>query len=136
MAEQAILCVDDEQLILMALKSELSEAFGSRFLYEVALNADEALSIIAELKSDGIELMMILSDWLMPGIKGDEFLGIVQERYPGIKAIMITGHANAATIQKALDDGRIVAVLNKPWDSKELIALILAWCFGNPEGSH
>ncbi len=74
MSELAILCVDDEALILLAIKEELKNAFGGRFLYETALTADEGIQIIQDLVEDGIRLVLVITDWLMPGMKGDEFL--------------------------------------------------------------
>jgi quercetin dioxygenase-like cupin family protein/ActR/RegA family two-component response regulator len=137
MGQCAILCVDDEAIILLALKNELRDAFGERFLYETALGAEQALASLERLTAEGIRIILVISDWLMPGIKGDEFLAIVRERYPGTKAIMITGQADAATIQRALEDGRALSVLSKPWSSDELTGLIERWCCGDPgDGFH
>lgn len=69
----AILCVDDEPIILIALKQELKKQFGNEFQYETAVNATEALEVVDDLAENGINVILILSDWRMPGIKGDEF---------------------------------------------------------------
>lgn len=45
----AILCVDDEPIILIALKQELKKQFGNEFQYETAINANEALEVVDEL---------------------------------------------------------------------------------------
>lgn len=34
--KKAIICVDDERIILRVLKNELVNSFGTRFLYEAA----------------------------------------------------------------------------------------------------
>ncbi len=124
MKKGAILCVDDEPIILLSLVRELKRTFGGELEYEQAMNAEAALRTIEDLEAEGVRVILIISDWLMPGIKGDEFLEIVHERYPGIRAIMITGNASA-------DDragfGRLeslVAVFTKPWDRAKLAEAI------------
>jgi CheY-like chemotaxis protein len=62
MAKVAILCVDDEAIILNSLVRQLQTAFDDTYLYETAENADEALEIIEELQSEGTALLVIVSD--------------------------------------------------------------------------
>jgi DNA-binding NtrC family response regulator len=121
---QAILCVDDEELMLFALTRELKRSFRQRYLYEQAVSAEQGLKAIEELMADGIEIVFIISDWLMPGMKGDEFLEAVHERYPSIHAIMITGQADKEAIARLKTNPSVLAVFSKPWNSAELIGLI------------
>jgi DNA-binding NtrC family response regulator len=130
MGKQAIICVDDEPIILLSLKEELRLRMGDKYLYEEAFNANEALELIESLVHDGVEVILILSDWLMPGIKGDDFLLMVKERWPNIKSIMITGHADEVAIEKVLSSKAACAVLHKPWDPEELVRSIKC-CFEN-----
>ena len=98
MAKPAILCVDDEKMILDSLKTQLKTNFGTRYLYEVAENAADAMEIIDELSEDGMDaiVIVIVSDWLMPGMKGDEFLIRIHEKYPNIVTVLLdTPHADA-----------------------------------------
>ena len=71
MSSAAILCVDDEIVILDSLKEQLKRYFGDRYIYEIAESAEEAWEVIEELHEDEIKILIIVSDWLMPGIKGD-----------------------------------------------------------------
>ena len=64
MSNSAILCVDDEIVILESLKEQLRRHYSDRYLYEVATDAEEAWEVINELYSDGIRLLVIVSDWL------------------------------------------------------------------------
>jgi CheY-like chemotaxis protein len=124
MVNRAIVCVDDEAIILMAMKQELKHHFGSRFLYETALSAEEALQIIQELGDEGISVIIVISDWLMPGMKGDEFLVLVHQKFPHIRTIMVTGQADEAAIERAVQEAKISACLRKPWKSRELMSAI------------
>jgi CheY-like chemotaxis protein len=95
-------------------------------LYEIAENAEEGLEIVDELASDGIKILIIVSDWLMPGIKGDEFLIRVHQRFPSIVKVLLTGQANEDAIKRAEKDAELFAVIHKPWSDTELINIIKA----------
>lgn len=120
MVKEAIVCVDDESIILMAMKAELRIAFGDKYIYEQATNARTGLEIIKDLADEGITVNLIITDYLMPGIKGDEFLLKVKELYPGIVSIMMTGHADEDVVDKLKKNGVICRLLRKPWHAHEL----------------
>ncbi|SIQ22918.1 Response regulator receiver domain-containing protein [Alkalispirochaeta americana] len=126
MSKQAILCVDDEVIILMALKQELRSHFKDQFIYEGAGDAQEALETINELERDGVSVILIISDWLMPGIKGDEFLFRVNESHPNIAAIMVTGHADPESIQTMRERLGDIRVIHKPWRHADIINAVQA----------
>lgn len=124
MTKQAILCVDDEAIIVMSLSQEIRSHFRDRFIYETALSAEEAFTIIDELTKEGIRLIMVISDWLMPGMKGDEFLSTVRQSHPDTKTLLVTGHAPREVIEKMKKDEVVDAVLIKPWSTANLIKTI------------
>ena len=124
MSKKAIVCVDDEAIILLSLKQELKTNFGDSFVYETALNAQDALETVESLVEDGIQVILIITDWLMPGLKGDEFLKEITSRYDNISAIMITGHADRVAIERVESDPSVLAVLTKPWNPRTLRDLI------------
>ncbi len=124
MSEAVILCVDDEAIVLKSLSIELQNAFEDSYIYEFAESPDEALEIIEEFHEDKIRILLIVSDWLMPGMKGDEFLIRVHERYPNIVKIMLTGQADEAAVERAKKDANLYQCLRKPWKSQELIETI------------
>jgi len=124
MSNAAILCVDDEDSILKALKEQLKCCFGNRYIYEVAQSAAEAWMVLDELETEGIKILIIVSDWLMPNIRGDEFLATVHQRFPAIITIMLTGQADAAAIERARQHTNLYACLHKPWAEEELQLVI------------
>lgn len=124
MPKPAILCVDDEVVVLESLEIELRNAFDNTYIYEFAESADEALEIVEELHKDGVNILVIVSDWLMPGIKGDEFLIKIHKNYPSIITIMLTGQADREAVDRAKTQANLHAYIHKPWDSKELIEAI------------
>lgn len=124
MSELAILCVDDEVVILDSLKEQLKRCFGDRYIYEVAESADEAWEVIEELQEDEIDIIVIVSDWLMPGTKGDEFLIQVHQKFPQLIKIMLTGQADEAAIKNAQEQANLHACLQKPWTEEQLSQII------------
>ncbi len=124
MSKPAILIVDDEAIILLSIKRELQNRFGPGFSYETALGAAEANEIIEELCEKDTPIILIISDWLMPGIKGDEFLEGVHRRHPKIPAILITGQADPESIERAKKELGVYACLQKPWNREDLWSLV------------
>lgn len=124
MSKPVILCVDDEIVVLDSLKTQLKKAFNKEYIYEMAESADEALEIIDELDEDEIDVLVIVSDWLMPGIKGDEFLIQVHQRFPNIVKVLLTGQADEAAIERAKTQANLHRCLFKPWTTEDLIETI------------
>jgi CheY-like chemotaxis protein len=124
MARNAIICVDDEKIILNSLKAQIKSYFGNKYIVEVAESADEAWEIIQDLLQNNIGILIIVSDWLMPKVKGDEFLISIHQKYPQIKKVLLTGHASQQAIDKLMDSAELQAVITKPWDEDELIKII------------
>ena len=124
MSKLAILCVDDETIILNSLRRQLKQAFSDSYVYESAESADEAFEIIQELEEEGNDVIVIVSDWLMPGMKGDEFLTKVHQDHPKVVKILLTGQADADAISRAQEEANLHQYLAKPWKSDELVKCI------------
>ncbi len=124
MSNAAILCVDDEDSILKALKEQLKRCFGNRYVYEVAQSAAEAWIVLDELEAEGIKILIVVFDWLMPNIRGDEFLATVHQHFPKIITVMLTGQADAAAIERARQHANLYTCLYKPWTEEELQLVI------------
>lgn len=124
MSKPAILCVDDEVAVLESLEIELQQAFNGKYIYEFAESAAEALEIIGEICEDEVNILVIVSDWLMPGMKGDELLITIHQKYPQIVTVMLTGQADTAAIERTKNQANLHAFIQKPWHNQELIESI------------
>jgi len=131
MSKPVILCVDDEKIVLDSLKRQLRERLGDRYSYELAESAEDAAEVIEELQADGVNVVLIMSDWLMPGKKGDDFLIEVHHDYPDIVKVMLTGQAEEAALQRVATQANLHRCLHKPWTEEELVEAI---CSGLPGG--
>ncbi|EXJ13317.1 response regulator [Imhoffiella purpurea] len=125
MMEQGILlCVDDEMMVLSALRDQLRRVYGHRHLIEIAESAEEGLEILDELAGEGYIPLVIISDWLMPGMKGDEFLIEAHRRFPHVIKIMLSGQADDEAVLRARAHANLHEFIVKPWCAEVLIASI------------
>jgi len=121
MIKRAILCVDDEKMVLDNLLDQLENTFGDTFEYEVAESAEEAWEVIEDLVADGFEMVLVISDWLMPRVKGDTFLIELHAKYPQTVTIMLTGQAEQDAVLNAKNNANLFAYIQKPWNEEDLM---------------
>ena len=119
-----IICVDDDQSVLNQLVTQLEEAFGDICLIESAESAEEALDLLEEITKEGGKPVVIVSDQVMPDMKGDKFLEIVNSRYPYTHKILLTGYAGLESAMYAINHANLDKYFEKPWDKEEFIAVI------------
>ncbi|MEQ9484221.1 MAG: response regulator [Coleofasciculus sp. F4-SAH-05] len=120
MNELAILLVDDEPMVLESLAEDLLRNLGSDYQIEAAESGEEALEILEELQVEGIEIAVVISDQVMPGIKGDELLCQIHLQFPQVLKIMLTGQAEADAVGKAVNSANLYRYIAKPWDAIDL----------------
>jgi response regulator RpfG family c-di-GMP phosphodiesterase len=60
----------------------------------------------------------------MPGMDGAQLLEQVHQRWPHVVRLLLTGHADMDSTVAAINRGRILRYLNKPWDEGELLAAV------------
>jgi len=112
----SILCVDDEESVLKALKRRLMLE-GYNVL--AVLSPLEGLSIL-----DREPVDMVISDQRMPEMNGFEFLREVRKRHPSVVRILVSGYSDFDNLCKAVNDGDVFRFIAKPWNSNELVSLV------------
>jgi putative two-component system response regulator len=110
---EAVLFVDDEEYVLNAVARLF---IGSEWRILRAAGAEEALLIIGK-----EEIAVLVSDNLMPGIKGVELLSRVKSVSPNTVKILMTGHADIPTAIEAINRGEVFRFVVKPWDNAVLV---------------
>lgn len=121
-----ILCVDDDSTVLNALRSMFSSHFGPELQVEFAEDGDEALEIEAELREQGSALALIISDFMMPGLRGDELLVKVHERSPDTVKILLTGQSDMSGVKRAINDANLYRFLEKPFLNEDIVLTVRA----------
>jgi len=108
-----ILFVDDEPEILRALE-RITKKLDAVIL--TASSGQDALDIINECPVD-----VIVSDFNMPNMDGNQLLEQVAEISPETVRMVLTGHGDMEMIVNLINNGHIWGFLQKPWDNFELI---------------
>jgi len=109
-----ILFVDDEENILRALNRLFIDEDDYTIL--TASSGAEGLEILE--RETGI--MLVVSDYRMPGMNGVEFLREVHNRWPECVRIVLSGYADTAAVVEAINEGQIYKFIAKPWNDEEI----------------
>ena len=120
MKKPVIICVDDEQTILDSLEIDLLKAFEDKYLIETAESGEEALELLSELLAEQYEVPLVISDHIMPNMKGDELLRSVHAISPNTLKIMLTGQADLEAVANAINYAKLYRYIPKPWQSDDL----------------
>lgn len=120
MSKPAIICVDDERMVLVSLRDQLQRHLGRDYYLEIAQSGDEAIEIFQDLIEEQTEVPLIICDHIMPGMKGDQLLAEIHQRYPNTLSILLTGHANAKAVGNAVNNANLYRYIAKPWDEIDL----------------
>lgn len=118
--KHAIICVDDEVTVLRSLKTELKQAFGDRYLIEMAEDGSDALNLLKELLANHYEIPLIITDYIMPGLKGDELLQQAHQLSPQTLKVMLTGQATMDAVINVIRHANLYRYIAKPWQAEDL----------------
>jgi CheY-like chemotaxis protein len=113
-----ILIVDDEEIILQSVRKVLKADDEHEFLVDTALSAAEGLELISPGKYD-----IVITDLMMPGIDGLEFIDGIRSVDRETRIIMITGYATMRTALQALRKGAFDYIA-KPFTREELRGVV------------
>ncbi|MEN9867754.1 MAG: hypothetical protein RL748_3344, partial [Pseudomonadota bacterium] len=91
---------------------------------EVAESGDEALEIQEELHQQGHELCVIISDFIMPGMHGDELLVRMHRLSPNTIKILLTGQSEMTGVKRAINDANLYRFLEKPFDNDDIVLTV------------
>ena len=120
----AILCVDDEPVVTESLRSLFSQTLKNIKIIEIAHDAEEAMEVVEEFIEDKIDLHVVISDYIMPGTKGDDLLVDIHEKFPKAKKIMLTGQSDINGVKNAINKAQLYRFLEKPWINDDMILTI------------
>jgi len=113
--QERILVVDDDVFILDTLQNGLT---SSGYQCETAINAATALELISKTPFD-----IMVTDIILPDIKGFELTAKVKKLKPDMVVIIMTGFIDEFSYEDAIEAGAS-DFIKKPFSLKELIARI------------
>jgi response regulator RpfG family c-di-GMP phosphodiesterase len=94
------------------------------YIIETAESGEDALEIVEELLEEGAEILLIISDQLMPGMKGDRLLQKVHAIAPKTLKILLTGQADVDAVGRAVNDANLYRYISKPWEPTNLLLIV------------
>jgi two-component system chemotaxis response regulator CheY len=115
-----ILCVDDEPGVLATLKEQLLADFIATHDVVTATSGEEALAFVEAARSENEIIELIITDQMMPNMKGDEFLKRAHAILPDTMKILLTGHAGLDSAIKAINEGGLNRYIEKPWNAEAM----------------
>ncbi|ACL66954.1 multi-sensor signal transduction histidine kinase [Anaeromyxobacter dehalogenans 2CP-1] len=110
--DSTVLVVDDDEHVRRALARVLRRSRCR------VIDAGDASGALALLEREPVQV--VVSDHRMPGTSGVELLRIVKERWPTVQRVLLTGHADSAVIEEAVNRSEIFRFIWKPWDDAHL----------------
>jgi response regulator RpfG family c-di-GMP phosphodiesterase len=111
-----ILLVDDEPNVLDAFRRQLRREFD----VETAVGAAKGLFALGQAQP----FEVIVSDFLMPGINGAEFLASARRAAPDTTRMLLTGHTDLSDAAVTVNQGQVFRMLLKPVDHETMTAAL------------
>lgn len=114
-SKPSIVIVDDEESIL----KELRILLGRTYKVHVFANPEDAEEFVDQNKVD-----LVVSDEMMPEMRGSELLARIHKKHPDICNIVLSGQAEKDDIVRAVNEGHIFSFLYKPAERQQLMNVI------------
>lgn len=119
-----IFCVDDEPIVLTAVKDQLEAHFSDNVDIKVFTSGVQALESLKECKSRGEEVPVIISDLKMPEMSGDDFLINSHEVSPSSKKILLSFYNDISALKKLVNHNSLFHFMSKPWTANDLFLTV------------
>jgi CheY-like chemotaxis protein len=110
-----ILLVDDEPRLLDGLRRTLR----GRYVISTATSGPEALTAIEEAAAEGNPFAVIVSDMMMPGMSGAEFLARARPLVPDAVLMILSGQADLTSTISAVNNANLFRFLTKPCETQD-----------------
>ena len=122
--QKIIVCIDDERIILFALRIQLERLLTKDFTIECFTDGEEALEFIRNSVDEGQLLPLVITDEMMPNkIKGHEIIKELDNEYPNISCLLLTGYA-VANIVNELPQKDTVKIMANAWKQSDLVETV------------
>jgi DNA-binding NtrC family response regulator len=114
MKDRVVLLIDDETHVISSLKRLLRK---EPYTLVTTTDPKRALRII-----DTLRVALVITDRRMAGIDGDELVGRIMAKAPGVKCIMFTGYSDSMDGSSSSGVWKVIA---KPWNDDEVKETIM-----------
>lgn len=112
-----ILIVDDEAMLVQSIQ------IGLQYMGYGVITANSGEGAMRCLCDRGGAVDLVITDYLMPGMNGMEFLGLLRGVYPEMPVLFMSAYADTNLVIEALR-GRCDGFLEKPFSLQQLVGEI------------
>lgn len=119
MKQPILFLLDDEELVLSAIRRDIRKAYRKSYKIMATTSAREALDTLTELKKQNQTVALFLSDQRMPEMLGVDFLEQAKAIFPEAKRALLTGYSDTDAAIRAINEVQLDYYLTKPWDPPE-----------------
>ncbi|MAN03542.1 MAG: fused response regulator/thioredoxin-disulfide reductase [Owenweeksia sp.] len=119
MKNPIILAVDDDPQVIRAVSRDLRKRYRDEYRIVATDSAREALESLQEMKNQGLEVALFVSDQRMPEMLGVDFLEKAKKLYPKAKRVLLTAYSDTDAAIQAINEVQLDYYLMKPWDPPE-----------------
>lgn len=127
-----VICIDDEPAILESLKTELRQVLGDNCSIETSEKGVEEIELLT-LQQSECEMALVLADYIMLGVRGNELLKQIQQRplagnskrSPHTLKIILTKQADMAALGNAIHHAKLHRYIAEHWNSEDLKFTVL-----------
>lgn len=106
--------VDDEEILRKGIRKKVSALNLPLVHIGDAANGEDAIALIKKEKPD-----IVITDMRMPVLDGKMLLKVIQNDFPDIKVLVISGFTDFEYLQEAIS-ANVVAYLLKPFNREEM----------------
>jgi CheY-like chemotaxis protein len=122
MTESSILMVDDEPNVLDGYR----RALHGRFRVFTANSGADGLTAVQQAFNQETPFPVVVSDMMMPGMNGAEFLGKARQIDPEAVQMLLSGQADLESTIAAVNSGNLFRFLTKPCSATDLESALTA----------
>ena len=116
--QATVMVVDDEEMIVSSIKGYLDLETSYRVV--TFTSAKEAVRYL----ESGAPVDLVISDYVMPGFNGIDFLIQARRLQPAATRILLTGYTDKENAIRAINEVGIFQYIEKPWENEELRLII------------
>jgi DNA-binding NtrC family response regulator len=116
-SKASIVLVDDEEMVITSLRALLQ--LETEHDIHCFTDPAAAAKFLETTPAD-----VCVSDYLMPGMNGIQFLARAKELQPEASRILLTGHADKQSAISAINQVALFQYVEKPWDNAQLLLVI------------
>lgn len=99
----SILLVEDHKIMAETL-SRLLHTKGNYDVADVAESTEDAIQWLSEQHTDR-QVDLALVDVVLPRMSGIELVSMIQQKYPGLPCLMISGQSAGQYVERSLEAG-------------------------------